>query len=219
MKLPRVSINYRVLIPLVVLFLVLTLIFPRTAKFSYDYRKGSPWSHETLLAQFDFPILKTDEQIREEKSRSKSVVIPYYRYRQDIVDNCRKAAEGIDMGGYSYLRPLIVASMDGIYSNGVVPDEGVKLDGTSRSFRSGLVYSERQESREKTGERGVQGVRGQEPVCFPTSRQSTRESMRIRFSGLPGSMISLSLILNMTPRQLSSSARNPQTRFQRRKVS
>lgn len=131
MKLPRVSINYRVLIPLVVLFLVLTLIFPRTAKFSYDYRKGSPWSHETLLAQFDFPILKTDEQIREEKSRSKSVVIPYYRYRKDIVDNCRKAAEGIDMGGYSYLRPLIVASMDGIYSNGVVPDEGVKLDGHS----------------------------------------------------------------------------------------
>lgn len=131
MKLPRVSINYRVLIPLVVLFLVLTLIFPRTAKFSYDYRKGSPWSHETLLAQFDFPILKTDEQIREEKSRSKSVVIPYYRYRQDIVDNCRKAAEGIDMGGYSYLCPLIVASMDGIYSNGVVPDEGVKLDGHS----------------------------------------------------------------------------------------
>lgn len=131
MKLPRVSINYRVLIPLVVLFLVLTLIFPRTAKFSYDYRKGSPWSHETLLAQFDFPILKTDEQIREEKSRSKPVVIPYYRYRQDIVDNCRKAAEGIDMGGYSYLRPLIVASMDGIYSNGVVPDEGVKLDGHS----------------------------------------------------------------------------------------
>lgn len=131
MKLPRVSINYRVLIPLVVLFLVLTLIFPRTAKFSYDYRKGSQWSHETLLAQFDFPILKTDEQIREEKSRSKPVVIPYYRYRQDIVDNCRKAAEGIDMGGYSYLRPLIVASMDGIYSNGVVPDEGVKLDGHS----------------------------------------------------------------------------------------
>ena len=107
------------------------MIFPRTAKFSYDYRKGSPWSHETLLAQFDFPILKTDEQIREEKSRSKSVVIPYYRYRQDIVDNCRKAAEGIDMGRYSYLRPLIVASMDGIYSNGVVPDEGVKLDGHS----------------------------------------------------------------------------------------
>ncbi len=129
MKLPRVSVNYRVLIPLAILFLVLTVIFPRTAKFSYDYRKGSPWSHETLLAQFDFPILKTDEQIREERSRNKPVVIPYYRYRQDIVDNCRKAAEGIEMGAYSYLRPLILSSMAGIYSNGVVPDEGVKMDG------------------------------------------------------------------------------------------
>lgn len=129
MKLPRVSINYRVLVPLVVLFVILMIIFPRTAKFTYDYRKGSPWAHETLLAQFDFPILKTDEQIREERSRNKSVVIPYYRYRTDIVDNCRKAAEGIDMGGYSYLRPLIVSAMDAIYSNGVVPDEGVKLDG------------------------------------------------------------------------------------------
>lgn len=128
MKLPRLSINYRVLIPLVVLFVILTLMFPRTAKFSYDYRKGSPWSHETLIAQFDFPILKTEEQLREERSRNKAVVVPYYRYRQDVVDNCRKAAEGIDMGGYSYLRPLVLSAMDGIYSNGVVADEGVRLD-------------------------------------------------------------------------------------------
>lgn len=128
MKLPRLSINYRVLIPLVVLFVILTLMFPRTAKFSYDYRKGSPWSHETLIAQFDFPILKTEEQLREERSRNKAVVVPYYRYRQDIVDNCRKAAEGIDMGGYSYLRPLVLSAMDGIYSNGIVADEGVRLD-------------------------------------------------------------------------------------------
>lgn len=129
MKLPRVSVNYKVFVPLAVLFLILTLMFPRSAKFSYDYRKGSPWTHETLLAQFDFPILKTEEQIREEKSRNKSVVIPYYRFRQDMVDNCRKAAEGIDMGEYSYLRSFIVSSMEDIYSNGVVSDEGVKVDG------------------------------------------------------------------------------------------
>jgi len=83
------------------------------------------------LAQFDFPILKTEEQIREEKSKSKSQVIPYYRYRQDIVDNCRKAAEGIDMGAYSYLRPVVVSSLSDIFSNGIVPDEGVRLDGNA----------------------------------------------------------------------------------------
>ena len=154
MKLPRLSINYRVLVPLTVLSVVLTLIFPRTAKFSYDYRKGSPWSHETLIAQFDFPILKTDEQLREEKSRSKAVVIPYYRYRQDIVDNCRKAAEGIDMGGYSYLRPLVLSAMDGIYSSGVVPDEGVRLD--DRADPTGAVLYVQKDKR--AGKRPVSEV-------------------------------------------------------------
>ena len=153
MKLPRVSINYRILTPLVLLFVVLTLMFPRTAKFSYDYRKGSPWSHETLLAQFDFPILKTEEQIREERSRNKAAVIPYYRYRQDIVDNCTKAAEGIDMGGYSYLRPLIVSTLDDIFTNGVVPDEGVKLDGDADPATSVLyVQKDKRAVKKPAGE-------------------------------------------------------------------
>ena len=69
MKKPEVNINYRVVVPLVLIFVILTLVFPRSAKFAYDYRKGSPWTHETLLAQFDFPILKTEEQIREERKR------------------------------------------------------------------------------------------------------------------------------------------------------
>lgn len=134
MKLSHVSIknlsvkNLRVFGPLTVLFVVLALVFPRAAKFSYDYRKGSPWAHETLIAQFDFPILKTDEQLREERSSNKAADIPYYRYNQTVVDNCRRAAEGIDMGVYSYIRPAVVSSMDDIYSNGIVSDEGVELD-------------------------------------------------------------------------------------------
>ena len=128
MKKPDFNITYRVVVPLVVLFVILTLIFPRSAKFSYDYRKGSPWAYETLIAQFDFPIMKTDEQLREERSKNKSVVIPYYRYRQDVVDNCGKAADELDLGRYSSIRAQIRSSLDDIYSSGVVTDEGVKLD-------------------------------------------------------------------------------------------
>ena len=61
MKKPDIKVNNRVLVPLVIVFIILTLLFPRTARFGYDYRKGSPWAYETLIAQFDFPILKTDE--------------------------------------------------------------------------------------------------------------------------------------------------------------
>ena len=128
MKKPDFNITYREVVPMVVVFVILTLIFPRSAKFSYDYRKGSPWAYETLIAQFDFPIMKTDEQLREERSKNKSVVIPYYRYRQEVVDNSVKAADELDMGKYASLRAQIRSSLDDIYSNGVVSDDGVKLD-------------------------------------------------------------------------------------------
>ncbi|MBQ6253391.1 MAG: HDIG domain-containing protein [Bacteroidales bacterium] len=125
---PEVRINYRIVVPLVLIFVILTLVFPRSAKFAYDYKKGSPWTHETLLAQFDFPILKTEEQLREERSRSKSATVPYYRFRQDIVDNNLKAAGDLDLGEYSSLRPQILSALENVYSRGVVTDEGVRLE-------------------------------------------------------------------------------------------
>jgi hypothetical protein len=66
--------------PLAILFAVLVLLMPRTAKFNYDYKKGSPWPYETLISQFDFPILKTEDQIQEEREQAGASVIPYYRY-------------------------------------------------------------------------------------------------------------------------------------------
>ncbi|MCQ2119491.1 MAG: HDIG domain-containing protein [Bacteroidales bacterium] len=133
-----------VLIPLAVLFVVLTLIFPRQAKFSYDYRKGSPWNHETLIAQFDFPILKTEEQMMEERSRSSSVSVPYYRFRQDVVDNGKKRLEQIDLGSESYLRPAIVTALESIWAAGVVTDEGVKYDGHHEDLSSAVVYVQKE---------------------------------------------------------------------------
>ena len=63
-------------IPLVIVFAVLVLLMPRTAKFSYDYKKGTPWPYETLISQFDFPILKTEEQMQEERESTGTVVVP-----------------------------------------------------------------------------------------------------------------------------------------------
>lgn len=140
MKLPRLP--YRILrfLPLVALFVLLTLIFPRSAKFSYDYRKGSPWNHETLIAQFDFPLLKTDEQLRAERSMNKSVRIPYYRYSQDVVNQVTKSAGEAELGRNVFLRPSIVSALGSIYSNGVVSDDGVKLDSKVEDPSGQVLY-------------------------------------------------------------------------------
>ena len=48
-------------IPLLLVFAVILLVLPRSAKMSYDNKKGAPWKHETLVAKCPFPILKTEE--------------------------------------------------------------------------------------------------------------------------------------------------------------
>ncbi len=47
---------------------LLVFIFPKEAKFKYEFQKGKPWSHKDLIAPFDFPIYKPSEQIEEEKA-------------------------------------------------------------------------------------------------------------------------------------------------------
>ncbi len=115
-------------IPLALLFLVLLLMMPRTTKFAYDYKKGTPWGYETLVAQFDFPIYKTDEQIMTERLSASSAVVPYYKFSDDVVNHSLKTAESISYGSFSSLKPRVLTSLRSIYSQGVIQDEISKAD-------------------------------------------------------------------------------------------
>ncbi len=111
----------RIVVPLAIAFLLLVLLMPRNAKFAYDYRKGRPWKYETLYAQFDFPIYKTDEQIREERGRMSTEAIPYYKFSDEITSRNLRSAERLELGN---LRSAVVSSMRAIYQKGVMADEG-----------------------------------------------------------------------------------------------
>ena len=111
----------RLLLPLGVAFLLLVLLMPRNAKFAYDYRKGRAWKYETLYAQFDFPIYKTDEQMREERANATEAAIPYYKFSDEIVSRNLRAAERLELGN---LRSATVSEMRAIYQKGVMADEG-----------------------------------------------------------------------------------------------
>lgn len=112
-------------LPLLAIFILILLVLPRSAKLRYDYRKGSPWKYETLIAPFDFPILKTEDQIMEERRQSDYYVIPYYKFLDDVVSRNLQSAGRLELGSYSFLRQAIVTEIKGIYEKGVVGDEGV----------------------------------------------------------------------------------------------
>lgn len=114
--------SYKVYIPLVLLFAVVLALMPRTEKFNYSYKKGSPWMHETLVAQFDFPILKTDAQLREEMLAAGSKVIPYYKYSEVVVEDVSEALQRADLENYAGLRQEVSRLLSEIYSKGVISD-------------------------------------------------------------------------------------------------
>lgn len=140
MKISGIPPALRTWLPFIVLFFALVAILPTSPKFGYEYRRGSEWNYETLYAQFDFPILKTEEQIQEERSRSTSSVIPYYKYSEDVVNKNLRAAEALQLGKDAALKPAIVSAIRDIYAQGVVPDEGVMLDRNATDISNEVLY-------------------------------------------------------------------------------
>jgi len=116
---------------------------PRTAKFNYDYKKGTPWPYETLISQFDFPILKTEEQIQEERDQAGTIVVPYYRFSDEVTSTVVKNAQSVDLGSFNSLRPSVVNKLGVIYGKGVISDGKVKLDHRAAQVSDNLIYIQR----------------------------------------------------------------------------
>ncbi len=72
--------NYRIYICFIVLAALMILLYPKEGKFQYEYQKGRPWVYETLIAPFDFPILKTEAEMLREKEERASETVAFYSY-------------------------------------------------------------------------------------------------------------------------------------------
>ena len=46
----------------------------------YNYDVGKPWMYQSFIAQFDFPIYKTEEAIKQEQDSILQTLMPYYNY-------------------------------------------------------------------------------------------------------------------------------------------
>lgn len=121
--------GFKVYLPLVLLFVFFVLLMPRSGNFNYDYKKGSPWMYETLVAEFDFPVLKTAEQLQHEKEQAASSVTPYYKYSGNIASERTDAVMQADLGAYDRLKPEIISILDTIYSKGVIAERPDFPDG------------------------------------------------------------------------------------------
>jgi len=64
--------------------LIVVYLLPREGKFKYEFQKGKPWMHETLIAPFDFPVYKTQKQISSERDSILDDFKPYFTYDSTV---------------------------------------------------------------------------------------------------------------------------------------
>ena len=136
MEKSRVPRGYKVYLPLVVLFVLLTLVMPRSPKFQYDYQKGAPWMYEDLVSEFDFPLLKSEEQLKSDLQKAGSSVIPVFRYDPSVFQSAQSALASAELGKYSSARPALNVALQDIYSKGILP-------ASHQSDIVGFVYVQR----------------------------------------------------------------------------
>lgn len=98
-------------LPLLLVALLLTAVAPRKATLGYDYKKGSTWKYETLFAPFDFPILKTAEQMQEEMDKVADNYIPYFKYSAGVTESALAAASAMDL---DTLKPTVLEAVKSI---------------------------------------------------------------------------------------------------------
>lgn len=63
---------------------IIIMLFPHERKFKYEYKTGSPWKYETLIAQNDFPVYKSPEELNSEKDSIIKQFKPYLKYDSEV---------------------------------------------------------------------------------------------------------------------------------------
>jgi len=70
---------YFIIVGLLILF-----FFPREGKFRYSFTEGRPWQYGLLIAPFDFPIYKTDAEIKAEQDSIEAQSFPYFQRTEEV---------------------------------------------------------------------------------------------------------------------------------------
>lgn len=68
-------------------------LFPKEAKFLYEFQNGKPWLHQNLIAPFDFAIYKSEEEISAEIETIKKDARPYFKVHASVPEILLKTYE------------------------------------------------------------------------------------------------------------------------------
>ena len=64
--------------------LLLTFAPRHTTQFGYEYQREKPWRYSTLIAEFDFPVLRSEEEQQLLRDSIRAAYQPYYQLQTSV---------------------------------------------------------------------------------------------------------------------------------------
>jgi len=117
----------------IIAILLVYFMFPREGKFKYEFTKNKPWMHENLVAPFDFPIFKPDQQVQREQDSLQNNK-HFYFFHDSLVGNSmltafyrdyNSIASSMGLGDniserWTMTRQVMANVLEEIYSMGII---------------------------------------------------------------------------------------------------
>ncbi len=90
----------------------------------YNYDVGKPWMYQSFIAQFDFPIYKSEDAIKQEQDSILKELMPYYNYdptrEKKELERFNKDFSSELIGLSHHYRAIIIDRIHRLYSAGIM---------------------------------------------------------------------------------------------------
>lgn len=90
----------------------------------YNYDVGKPWMYQSFIAQFDFPIYKSEDAIKQEQDSILKGLMPYYNYdptrEKKELEKFNKDFSSELTGLSHHYRAIIIDRIHRLYSAGIM---------------------------------------------------------------------------------------------------
>ena len=136
---------------LILAIVVIVYIFPKQGKFKYEFHnlKGKPWYHDDLIAPFNFAILKSNEELANEKSEIIKNAKPYFKYDYAIAAAKKRQFQEDFETKWDHKKSkelkekslhLGTHIIDSIYKKGIIESSGV-IENKNRDYSIYVLFN------------------------------------------------------------------------------
>ncbi|MDP2114383.1 MAG: hypothetical protein Q8K69_10040, partial [Bacteroidota bacterium] len=135
------------------------LIFPGESRFKYEFQKGSPWRHETLIAPFDFAIMKTEAEIKTENDSLLKRYRPYFTFDTLVGRSA--------INEFSVAISKFTESDEKIKSSDLFKELPGILD---KIYKTGILQQSTDSYKELAGKSEIMVIKGQKAIKTPVAQ-------------------------------------------------